>query len=98
MWIVPAPKAPKRIKSIEFLGKDRQNRHIFLVMTGSGELDSEFCLYAIENGEIAASQIIDGPTNLEIQHFCRLSPDGTILHAKQLNKTGEGIILTKIKL
>lgn len=97
-WIVPSPASPKKIKSIEFLGRDLQERHIFLVMTGSGELDSEFCLYAVKDGQIEASKIISGPEGLEVQHLCRLSPDGTVLHAQASDKKDKGIILTKIKL
>ena len=44
LWVPPAPKAPKRVMSVEYLGFDPGQRHIFSVMTGSGELDTEFTL------------------------------------------------------
>lgn len=97
-WKAPAPKLPKRVQSVEFLGSDKLKRDIFLVMTGSGELDTEFCLYAVSSGKIISSKKIKGPDGLEMQHFCRLSPDGTILVVESATDGKAGIILKRIVL
>lgn len=96
IWTAPAPKAPFMVQSVEFLGTDKQKRNIFMVMTGSGELDSELCLYAVNNDKIEASQKISTPDNLEMQRFCRLSPDGSVLLVEKAPEGQNGIILKRI--
>ena len=98
-WKAPAPKLPKKVLSVEFLGSDKLKRNIFLVAAGSGELDTEFCLYAVSNNKVVASRKVKSPDGLEMQHFCRLSPDGTILVAEQAGTPDKaGIIIKHIVL
>ena len=98
-WKAPLPAAPRLLKSIEFLGCDEQKRSIFLVITGSGELDSEFTLYAVSaEGKTLAEKKITGPAGLEMQRFCRLSPDGSILLAEKAPGNEPGVLVKKLRL
>lgn len=98
-WKAPLPAAPRLLKSIEFLGCDEQKRSIFLVITGSGELDSEFTIYAVSvEGKTLAEKKIPGPADLEMQRFCRLSPDGSILLAEKAPGSEPGVLIKKLRL
>ena len=97
LWVAPVPAAPKQVMSVDFLGIDKAGRHNFVVMTASGELDSEFTVYAVRRGQIVASGKIPGPRSLEMQHFCRLSPDGSIIYAQAASEK-QGIIINRLKL
>ena len=98
-WKAPLPELPRLLKSVEFLGCDEQKRSIFLVITGSGELDSEFTLYAVSaEGKTLAEKKITGPAGLEMQRFCRLSPDGSILLAEKAPGNEPGVLIKKLRL
>ena len=98
-WKAPLPALPRLLKSVEFLGCDEQKRSIFLVITGSGELDSEFTLYAVSaEGKTLAEKKITGPAGLEMQRFCRLSPDGSILLAEKAPGNEPGVLIKKLRL
>jgi len=98
-WKAPLPALPRLLKSVEFLGCDDQKRSIFLVITGSGELDSEFTLYAVSaEGKTLAEKKISGPFGLEMQRFCRLSPDGSILLAEKAPGNEPGVLVKKLRL
>lgn len=98
-WKAPLPALPRLLKSVEFLGCDEQKRSIFLVITGSGELDSEFTLYAVSaEGKTLAEKKIPGPAGLEMQRFCRLSPDGSILLAEKAPGNEPGVLIKKLRL
>ena len=95
LWSAPQPTAPRQVMSIDYLGFDKDKRDVFCVITASGELDSEFTLYAVKDGNVAASQKIPGPAQLEMQRFYRLAPDGSVL----LVKAGEnGVMLSRVTL
>ena len=98
LWVAPVPAAPRQVMSVDFLGVDKTGCHNFVVMTASGELNPEFTVYAVRRGQVVASGKIPGPAGLEMQHFCRLSPDGTILYAQAATENQSGIILKKLKL
>ncbi len=98
LWVAPAPAAPKQVMSVDFLGVDKEGRHNFVVMTASGELDSEFTVYAVRRGQIVASGKIPGPRGLEMQRFCRLSPDGSIIYAQSAADNRQGIMVNRLKL
>jgi len=98
LWAAPSPAAPRRVMSVDFLGIDTAGRHNFVVMTSSGELDSEFTVYAVRRGKVVASASLPGPAGLEMQRFCRLSPDGSIVYAEAAKQGQEGIVLKRIKL
>jgi hypothetical protein len=98
LWVAPTPAAPRQVMSVDFLGVDKGGRHNFLVMTASGELDSEFTVYAVRRGQIVASNKIEGPAGLEMQRFCRLLPDGTILYAQADPENKEGILLKRLRV
>jgi len=98
-WKAPLPALPRLLKSVEFLGCDEQKRSIFLVITGSGELDSEFTLYAVSaEGKTLAEKKITGPAGLEMQRFCCLSPDGSILLAEKAPGNEPGVLIKKLRL
>jgi len=98
-WKAPLPALPRVLKLVEFLGCDDQKRSIFLVITGSGELDSEFTLYAVSaEGKTLAEKKISGPSGLEMQRFCRLSPDGSILLAEKAPGNEPGVLVKKLRL
>lgn len=98
-WKAPLPASPRLLKSVEFLGCDEQQRSIFLVVTGSGELDSEFTLYAVSaEGKTLAEKKITGPAGLEMQRFCRLSPDGSILLVEKAPGSEPGVLVKKLHL
>ncbi|OGK09380.1 MAG: hypothetical protein A2W80_05420 [Candidatus Riflebacteria bacterium GWC2_50_8] len=98
LWVAPTPPAPRKVMSVDFLGVDPAGRTNFVVMTASGELDSEFTVYAVLRGQIVASASIPGPYGLEMQRFCRLAPDGSIIYAQSLEKGKEGILLKRLRL
>lgn len=98
LWAAPSPAAPRRVMSVDFLGVDNLGRYNFVVMTSSGELDSEFTLYAVRRGKVVASTPLTGPAGLEMQRFCRLSPDGSIIYAEAAPDNKEGIILKRLRL
>ncbi len=97
-WVAPVPAAPRQVMSVDFLGIDKTGRHNFIVMTASGELDSEFTVYAVRRGQIVASARIGGPAGLEMQRFCRLSQDGSIIYAQAAADGQNGILLKRLKL
>lgn len=98
LWVAPTPAAPRKVMSVDFLGVDPAGRHNFVVMTASGELDSEFTVYAVRRGQVVASASIPGPAGLEMQRFCRLAPDGSIIYAQAFQKDKEGILVRRLKL
>ena len=99
LWVAPAPKAPRQVMSVDFLGFDSNGRHIFVVMTASGELDSEFTVYAVRRGKVVASALIPGPAGLEMQRFYRLAPDGRVIYAQAATKGDkEGLIIRSLQL
>ncbi|HNX75782.1 MAG TPA: hypothetical protein PLM07_09735 [Candidatus Rifleibacterium sp.] len=98
LWVAPVPTAPRQVMSVDFLGFDKAGCHNFVVMTASGELNPEFTVYAVRRGQVVASGKIPGPAGLEMQHFCRLSPDGSILYAQAAPEKESGIFLKKLKL
>jgi len=98
IWVAPTPEAPRRVMSVEYLGIDPDQRLIFNVMTGSGELDSVWTLYAVRGGKTVASRVIPGPGRLTLQRPCRLAPDGTILLVQAAAEGKEGVILERIRL
>jgi hypothetical protein len=97
-WVPPSPPFPRRVLSVDFLGVNSAGCHNFVVMTAIGELDSEFTVYAVRHGRVVASQKIPGPAGLEMQRFCRLSPDGSIVYAQDAKDGRQGIILNRISL
>ena len=97
-WIAPVSEAPRQVMSVDFLGIDKDGRHNFVVMTASGELDSEFTIYAVRRGQVVSSSRINGPAGLEMQRFCRLAPDGSIIYAQAAAGNKTGILLKRLKL
>ncbi|NLI78938.1 MAG: hypothetical protein GX442_21165 [Candidatus Riflebacteria bacterium] len=95
-WAAPTPAAPRQVKSVEFLGYDADQRSVFSVITGSGELDTVFTLYAVRGGRIDASREIPGPAGLTMQRPCRLAPDGTILLVQAAGENG--VLLQRVRL
>jgi len=97
-WVAPAPESPKQIMSIDFLGTDAADRYIFRVVAASGELDTEYTLHAVVRGRSVASMQIPGPEGLEMQHYFRLAPDGSILLVQADSLGREGIRLKRLQL
>lgn len=99
LWVAPVPEAPRQVMSVDFLGFDNNGRHVFVVMTASGELDSEFTAYAVRRGKVVASGQIPGPAGLEMQRFYRLAPDGSIVYAQAgENNNEKGIVIKRLQL
>lgn len=98
IWVAPSPSEPLQLMSIDYLGLDKSQNYIFQVMASNGERQSVFTLYAVRRGKVVAAKEIPGPTGLEMQHFCRLSPDGSILLAQAPADGREGLMLQRIKL
>ncbi len=97
-WVAPAPEPPAQIMSIEFLGADNDGRSIFSVITASGELDAVYTLYAVKRGQTVASLVIPGPAGLEMQHYCRMAPDGRVLLLQADANGREGVWVKTITL
>jgi hypothetical protein len=84
--------------SIEFLGKDKDQRYIFLVNAASGELDTKVTLYAVKENKIVASRMIPPANAPYVMRYCRLSPDGTILLLLADPNGRDGVILKRLNL
>ena len=97
-WVAPAPKAPAQTVSLEFLGVDTSDRHIFSVISASGELDAVHTLYAVKRGRVESSMVIPGPDGLEMQHYCRLAPDGTVILVQADPNAREGVWVKHLNL
>ena len=97
-WVAPAPSAPAQTVSLEFLGVDAEDRYIFSVISASGELDAVHTLYAVKRGRVESSMVIPGPDALEMQHYCRLAPDGTVLLVQADPNAREGVWVKRLSL
>jgi len=98
VWTAPAKVAGKKLKSVEFLGVDRKGQNIFLTVAGHAELDTEFTLFAVKKGKAVNHRQIKAPIDLEMQHFCRLTPDGSILVAEPAANGKMAVVLRRFDL
>ncbi len=97
-WVAPTPEPPAQVMSIEFLGADKNGRSIFSVITARGELDAVYTLYAVKRGKAVASLVIPGPEGLEMQHYCRMAPDGRVLLLQADANGREGVWVKSLVL
>lgn len=98
IWSAPKPESPRDVVSMEYLGSDSEQRDIFLVVTCSGELDAEYTLYAVKNGETMAIRAIIQPTANRVMRYCRLSPDDSILVIIADPNGREGVMIKRLNL